>query len=503
VAVQAPHRCEAVAVAAVLAVAAGVLLLMGSTTLSMLRIWSRSATYSHGFLILPAFAWLVWQRRTLLAGLDVRPAWWAQLVLAAAAAAWWLGEAVAAALPTQLAAVAMVSAALAALLGMPWVRALAFPLLFLFLAVPFGDALVPRMTDWTADFTVAALRLSGVPVYREGAHFATPSGNWSVVEACSGIRYLFACVTVAALFAWSWYRTTRRRVLFLLLAVAIVLVANWVRAYAIVMLAHASGNRIAVGVDHVVYGALFFGVVMALVFVVGTLWREPAATPRGGSPAVRAAPAPARWGQVPGAALVGAVLIGAGPWWSARQADVSDAPAVSLRMAPPAGWIAAAEPPASWRPSLSSPRSLVEQAFERDGRVVLVRIGLFARAQGDAKLASSANRLVPPEDTSWREVERSVAAAGQGAAALEATAALLAGPGRRWQLRQWYWVGGRFAGSPNVAALAQALARLRGRSELGAWIAVATPQDDGAAAALDAFVGAWLESLDAALRSAL
>ena len=63
-------------------------------------------------------------------------------------------------------------------------------------AVPVGEFLLPVFMEWTADFTVLALRLSGIPVYREGLQFVIPSGNWSVVEACSGIRYLIASLMV-------------------------------------------------------------------------------------------------------------------------------------------------------------------------------------------------------------------------------------------------------------------------------------------------------------------
>ena len=52
------------------------------------------------------------------------------------------------------------------------------------------------------------------------------------------------------------------------------IVANWLRAYMIVMIGHLSDNKFAVGVDHLIYGWLFFGVVILLMYGVGSLWRE-------------------------------------------------------------------------------------------------------------------------------------------------------------------------------------------------------------------------------------
>ena len=90
---------------------------------------------------------------------------------------------------------------------------MAFPLFFLLLAVPFGEAFLPYLMSWTADFTVAALLLTGIPVYREGTFFALPSGQWSVVEACSGLRYLIASITIGTLYAYLTYQRWWKRAL--------------------------------------------------------------------------------------------------------------------------------------------------------------------------------------------------------------------------------------------------------------------------------------------------
>jgi Transmembrane exosortase (Exosortase_EpsH). len=43
----------------------------------------------------------------------------------------------------------------------------------------------------------------------------------------------------------------------------------------IVMLGHYSGNTIATGVDHLVYGWLFFGIVIGVMFLIGARWVDP------------------------------------------------------------------------------------------------------------------------------------------------------------------------------------------------------------------------------------
>lgn len=56
------------------------------------------------------------------------------------------------------------------------------------------------MMEATADFVVAALQMTGIRVYREGQHFIIPSGSWSVIDECSGIRYLMASFMVGSLY---------------------------------------------------------------------------------------------------------------------------------------------------------------------------------------------------------------------------------------------------------------------------------------------------------------
>ena len=80
---------------------------------------------------------------------------------------------------------------------------------------------MPRLMDWTADFTVAALRLTGVPVYREGVHFVIPTGQWSVIEACSGIKFLIASVMAGSLYAWLMYRSPGRRIAFIAASIVV------------------------------------------------------------------------------------------------------------------------------------------------------------------------------------------------------------------------------------------------------------------------------------------
>jgi len=240
----------------------------------MVYIWSRSDTFAHGFLILPISLWLIWMRRDLLAPVRPAPAMWVALFVIPLGVVWLLAWLVDVTVIQQLALVAIMVTGAWAVMGHQLARVLVFPLLFLLFAVPMGEGLIPPMQQFTARSAVWMIEMTGIPVYREGLVFSLPSGSWEVVQACSGVRYIIASVTIGTLYAYLTYRSWTRRVLFVIVSAIVPVFANSVRAYIIVMLGHISGMTVAVGADHLVYGWFFFGLVIFVLFWLGAFFRE-------------------------------------------------------------------------------------------------------------------------------------------------------------------------------------------------------------------------------------
>ncbi len=255
-------------------------LLFHETTHGMVHIWYNFETYTHGFLILPITLWLIWQKRHHLAGFTPMPAPGVLVLTAGGLVVWSLARLTGVLVVEQFAFVSVLITAMVGIVGWQVSKFLAFPLLFLLFAVPMGEDLIPPLMEFTATFTVEALRLTGIPVYRDGLWFSLPSGNWSVVEACSGVRYLIASVTLGVMYAYITYHMLWKRLLFILMSAVVPIIANGIRAYMIVMIGHLSEMEYAVGVDHLIYGWVFFGIVMFLLFWIGSFWQETQEPPR-------------------------------------------------------------------------------------------------------------------------------------------------------------------------------------------------------------------------------
>jgi exosortase/archaeosortase family protein len=143
-------------------------------------------------------------------------------------------------------------------------------------SVPVGEFLIPQLQELTADITVWALKLTGIPVFRDGLYIAVPGGLFEVAVACSGIRYLIASFTLGTLFAYLNYTSLKKRSIFVLFSIFLPLLANGIRAFGIVIIAYSSDMKYATGVDHLVYGWLFFGVVILIMFSIGGMFSDPA-----------------------------------------------------------------------------------------------------------------------------------------------------------------------------------------------------------------------------------
>ena len=233
---------------------AALLAVFWQTAWSAVSTWSSSDTFGHCFLIIPAAGYLAWRRKSALLPVPPEATLWGLVLLVPAATGWLIGELSGTLVIQQFALVAMAQSLIWTVLGHRAARILAFPLFFLFFAVPFGEFLIAPMQDFTAHFVVRALRMTSMPVFVDGWMIYIPSGSFHVAEACAGVRFLISTIALGFLATDLLYRSIWRRLAFVALAVALPIVANGFRAFGIVITAHLSDFEIAAGADHVTYG---------------------------------------------------------------------------------------------------------------------------------------------------------------------------------------------------------------------------------------------------------
>ncbi|MGH8799737.1 MAG: exosortase C-terminal domain/associated protein EpsI, partial [Casimicrobiaceae bacterium] len=361
-------------------------------------------------------------------------------------------------------------------------------------------------------FTVSALRWSGVPVYREANLFIIPSGAWSVVEACSGIRYIIASVMIGTIYAAVAYRSAGRRALFLAAAVLVPVVANWLRAYMIVMIGHLSNNKLAVGVDHIIYGWVFFGLVMLLLFWVGSFWQEDDVSPAAAPDAAAPSPAVERRPAAPPRVLLAAAMatIIAAGLWLPLQASVDRAVRSGQPLIPAVagadGWVAAPVRIANWKPFYRGYAAELQQSFSKDNRDVGLYIAYYRHQAKGSELITSGNTLTPMGDWRWKQL-------GSGTDRIEwtgraervETTALLGEGSTALEAFRLYWVTGYITSNQYAAKALQAWSKLSGRGDDAALVVIYAPKrghDDDPGVSLRAFARAMSPSIERALAAA-
>lgn len=451
----------------------------GDTVHTMVATWLSSETFAHGFLILPISLWLIWRRRHAIRDIVPRPNFWMLIPLTMAGFSWLLGYLASVVVVQQYSLIVMILFLVAAVVGHQIVREIAFPLLFLLFAVPIGEVFLPMLMEQTADFTVFALKMSGIPVYREGLYFMVPSGNWSVVEACSGLRYLIASVTLGVLYAYLTYRSFRRRAIFVVLSVIVPIVANWLRAYMIVMIGHLTSMKHAAGVDHLIYGWLFFGIVMLMLFWAGTHWRED----QDSLPAIPDRPVrnvPERsfdWQRILAAVLTSSGVAAASPAIAGHlQGGLHSQP--SLQVPPESSaWRLASGTLTDWTPRFMNPSARISQDYVGGNRRVALFVWYYRNQRQSAQMISSLNTLVQSGDSRWANsgtANRVLNIDGRDTTVMESR---LRGRETRLLVWHWYWIDGQYTSNAYWGKLLQAKSMLLGRGDNAAVIMVATPYE--------------------------
>ncbi|MCK5664849.1 MAG: EpsI family protein, partial [Thiotrichaceae bacterium] len=367
-------------------------------------------------------------------------------------------------------------------LGWSVVKQILFPLLYLYFMVPFGEQFITPMMYMTADVVITAIELTGIPIHSEGTFFTLPSGSWSVVEGCSGVRYLIASIALGTLYAYMTYSSYLKRSVFIIASILTPIVANWIRAFIIVMLGHFSGMKLATGVDHIIYGWFFFGLVLFIMFWVGSYWREDE----------EARPIAEitnliqeKMGRFSLILLSGLLLISIGPVMDYRikQNSLQNADQFAeIKLFENSNWQKSELKPFQWTPQYINPSAHYQTEYKPSGTTgVDTEVGLYlayyAVQQQDSELINSQNIMIPQKHPVWsqlREEKQTISIQNQTEIVLETHLT-----SNQSDLLIWHWnvIAGKVIINSYEAKLIEAFNKLSGNTQGEYAVAVYTQLD--------------------------
>jgi len=253
----------------------GILLLVAFwPTLQWLwQAWLYNPYYSHGFLIPPLSAFLIWQERGQLADLPQRPVAAGIVLLAGGILVHLLALPWQAYFISALALLAVLIGVSLSFWGWPVTRCLLFPIVLLLSMIPLPalDRLSPPLEAFAANSGAALVRLIGVPAESNGAQVSLSNSSFVVGAPCSGLRSLVALVTLAALVAYEMTGPLAGRLALLLSAIPVAILANLVRVTLLFWIAHTFGPAAALAYYHDWAGFVVFLVALAVLIALARI----------------------------------------------------------------------------------------------------------------------------------------------------------------------------------------------------------------------------------------
>jgi exosortase D (VPLPA-CTERM-specific) len=224
--------------------------------------WSTFEEYSHGFLIPIVTLWLLWVRREALATSVGRPVWTGPALMLLAITVHLIGETSAIPILSQVGFVVALLGLILSLGGYSLGRAAIIPILFLLFAIPMPNFIYSivslQLQLVSSQLGAFFIRSVGIPVYLEGNVIDLGYYQIQIVEACSGLRYIYPLLSLGFLAAYFLKGPLWQRALVFFSVVPIAIVMNSIRIALVAVTVNHWGSQAADGVLHLFEGWFVF-----------------------------------------------------------------------------------------------------------------------------------------------------------------------------------------------------------------------------------------------------
>jgi exosortase D (VPLPA-CTERM-specific) len=275
---EATHPSQGVAVLgrglAATAVAVGIVIAIAivfrPTVKALINVWDTQPEYSFGYLIPIVTLFLLYQRVNELAAIPLEDSWYGTALVVIGLTGHALGRLSTLDTLAQYGFLLVIWGLALSYLGWRAFRTVLVPLAILAAMVPVPNYLLRELSQGlqllSSRIGVEIIRWCNVSVYLEGNVIDLGVMKLQVVEACSGLRYLFSLLTLSFLVAYFYRAPLWKRLVVLLSAVPITVIMNSLRIAVVGVTVERWGRETAEGVLHEFEGVtIFLGCVVLLL----------------------------------------------------------------------------------------------------------------------------------------------------------------------------------------------------------------------------------------------
>ncbi|MBF0235368.1 MAG: VPLPA-CTERM-specific exosortase XrtD [Desulfamplus sp.] len=244
---------------------------------SLVNTWMTNDDYSYGILIPFISFYLIWEKREQLRKVPVKTFWpvlpllFLFVLVSLYGVLGSSGHVARPALPVLIFLFAMFC------FGIAMTRQILLPLIFFVFMIP-----LPTILDRTIGVFLKSLsselggqmlRLLGYSVHVSGNIIDLGVTQLQVVDACSGLRFLFPLIALGIIYAYYFEKTLWKRILLVLSTIPIAIFSNVLRIAITGVLTYKFGTEMAEGFFHDFEGWVIFMAAFFFLFIFSLLLR--------------------------------------------------------------------------------------------------------------------------------------------------------------------------------------------------------------------------------------
>lgn len=236
--------------------------------------WIKQEEYGHGFFIPLITGWMLWKRKEAIVDSIGSASWFGLVLVGIGVVGLLLGELTAIFVLIQLGFIISLMGLTLSFGGISLLRVAFLPILFLVFAIPLPYFVESKLTAgmqlMSSQIGVSFLRAVGLSVYLEGNVIDLGEYKLQVVEACSGLRYLYPLLSISFLVGYMYRTYLWQRGVIFLSAVPVTILMNSMRIALVGLLVERWGNGMADGFLHYFEGWVVF--MLCLAMLLGEIW---------------------------------------------------------------------------------------------------------------------------------------------------------------------------------------------------------------------------------------
>lgn len=239
--------------------------------IEMERLWGGREEYGYAYIIPAITAYFIWQNKVELQQVAYKLNWYGGMLLAFGVFLILLGVLSATHSITQYGYIVSIISTAFLFLGWQAFKIVLGPMLLLFLVVPLPGFIFNNLSSElqliSSQIGVWVIRAFGISVYLEGNVIDLGEFQLQVVEACSGLRYLFPLVSLSIIAAFMYQTALWKRAVVVVSSIPITVFMNSFRIGMIGILVEYGGIEQAEGFLHDFEGWFVFMACVGLLLV--------------------------------------------------------------------------------------------------------------------------------------------------------------------------------------------------------------------------------------------